>query len=213
MNHDRHTAELFPCPQGKAETLSIPDAEIRLYRSLFSPQESDSLFDALKPEAGEIHWKQETIKLYGKVHNIPRLTAWHGEQGKTYIYSGIKVEASDWTPTLLRIKKSIEEVSEIAFNSVLLNLYRNGSDGVAWHSDDEVELGPNPIIGSVSLGEARPFKMKHKTKHEEREEIMLTHGSYLLMKGPTQHHWLHQIPKIKNPMMGPRINLTFRVIE
>ena len=105
----------------------MPDAEILRYPSLFSQEESDSLFDALKPEAGEIHWKQETIKLYGKVHNIPRLTAWYGEPGKTYIYSGIKVEASVWTPTLLRIKKAIEEVSEIAFNSVLLNWYKNGT--------------------------------------------------------------------------------------
>ena len=108
--------------------INIPDAEVRLYPSLFSPRDADTLFAALKPEAGEINWKQETIKLYGKVHKIPRLTAWYGEPDKTYIYSGIKVESSEWTPTLRTIKKDIEAVSEITFNSVLLNLYQNEAD-------------------------------------------------------------------------------------
>ena len=206
-------------PQGERKKINIPDAEVWLYSSLFSQREANALFDALKPEAGEIHWEQQQIQLYGKKHNIPRLTAWHGEPDKTYRYSGITVTASDWTPTLLTIKKAIEAVSEIAFNSVLLNLYQSGDDSVSWHGDDEKALGRHPVIGSVSLGATREFQMKHKTKVNEKQRpikpaspIMLTHGSYLLMQGPTQHHWLHQIPKSKQPM-GPRINLTFRVIE
>ena len=196
--------------------LAMPDAEVRLYTSFFSQQEADTLLAALTPEAGEIHWKQEKITLYGKTHNIPRLTAWYGDPDNTYSYSGITVEASAWTPTLLNIKQAIEAVSDVRFNSVLLNLYRDESDGVAWHSDDEKTLGKNPVIGSVSLGAVRDFQMKHKTQTDNEGNkpattIRLEHGSYLLMQGPTQHHWVHRIPRSNHPM-GPRINLTFRVV-
>ena len=189
--------------------IDMPDAEVYLYSSLFMCQEADDLFDTLK---NNISWQQQQIKLYGQVHDIPRLTAWYGEQNKTYVYSGIKVHSSPWNTELLRIREKIENVSEIKFNSVLLNLYRSGSDSVSWHSDDEPELGQNPVIGSVSLGETRQFQMKHKFNRDEKQKIMLEHGSYLLMKGKTQHHWLHQIQKSKK-IMGERINLTFRVIK
>lgn len=188
--------------------IDIPDAEVYLYPSLFSLQTADWLFNALK---NEIPWKQEKIKLYGQIHNIPRLTAWHGDPNKTYIYSGIRVEAVPWTKILWQIKEKIESVSGVDFNSVLLNLYRSGSDNVSWHSDDEPELGKNPVIGSVSLGETRPFQLKHKVRKNEKHKILLEHGSCLLMKDQTQHHWLHQIPKSKKNM-SERINLTFRTI-
>lgn len=187
----------------------MPDAEVYLYSSLFSLQEANSLHDTLKKE---IVWKQEQIKLYGQVHNIPRLSAWYGEPNKSYVYSGIKVESSPWTSTLLQIKKKIEKVSGVHFNSVLLNLYRSGSDGVSWHSDDEKELGENPVIGSVSFGEPRTFQLKHKFKIDQKKKIVLGHGSYLLMRGSTQHQWVHQIPKSKK-MMSERINLTFRIVS
>ena len=191
------------------EKIDLPDAEVLLFRNLFSKNEVDDLFKELQQE---VSWKQEEIKLYGKVYDLPRLTAWYGEPNKTYIYSGIKVESSPWIPVIDKIKKRIERVSNTTFNSVLLNLYRSGSDGVAWHADDEPELGENPVIGSVSLGEARPFQMRHKTdKKVENKEILLESGSYLLMQGPTQEHWLHRIPKSKRSM-NERINLTFRNI-
>jgi alkylated DNA repair dioxygenase AlkB len=144
------------------------------------------------------------------VHDLPRLTAWYGDPAKTYVYSGITVRSLEWIAPLLEIKRRIEGVSDYSFNSVLLNRYRNGSDSVSWHADDEPELGQNPLIGSVSFGEARSFQMKHKFLDEKRK-IILEHGSYLLMKGSTQHYWLHQIPKSKRAL-GERINLTFRDI-
>ena len=187
----------------------MPDAEVLLYSQLFSEIEAEELFDELRRD---VSWKQEKIKLYGKENDLPRLTAWYGEPNKTYSYSGITVESCAWTPTLRKIKKRIERVSNVTFNSVLLNRYRNGSDGLSWHADDEPELGNHPVIGSVSLGEARPFQMKHKTDKKQKQKILLASGSYLLMKGPTQHHWLHQIPKSKRPM-NERINLTFRNVN
>ena len=193
---------------GSCIEIDMPDAEVYLYPSLFTQREADDLFDILN---NEISWQQEQIKLYGRVHDIPRLTAWYGEPNKSYVYSGIKVHSSPWTPALLQIREKIEIVSGTKFNSVLLNLYRSGADGVAWHSDDEPELGQNPVIGSVSLGEVRTFQLKHKFIKDKKQNIVLEHGSYLLMKGRTQHQWLHQIPKSKKKM-GVRINLSFRVV-
>ena len=189
------------------EKIDLPDAEVLLFRNLFSKNEADALFEELRQA---VSWQQEKINLYGKEYALPRLTAWYGEPNKTYIYSGITVEASPWIPVILKIKERIERVSNVPFNSVLLNRYRNGSDGVSWHADDEPELGENPVIGSVSLGEERSFQMKHKTdKNAKNKAILLENGSYLLMQGPTQHHWLHQIPKSKRSL-DERINLTFR---
>ena len=187
----------------------MPDAEVLWYRRLFSEVEADEWFDELRRD---VSWQQEKIKLYGKEIDLPRLTAWYGAPNKTYTYSGIKVEPSPWTPVLRKIKQRIELVSNVTFNSVLLNRYRDGSDGVSWHADDEPELGNHPVIGSVSLGQVRPFQMKHKTDKKQKQEILLASGSYLLMKGATQHHWLHQIPKSKRPM-SERINLTFRNVD
>ena len=185
----------------------MPDAEVLFYRGLFPKIEADGLFQILRKS----QWKQESIKIYGKQVDIPRLTAWHGEPNTIYTYSGIRVESSPWTPELLEIKRRIEEVSGTTFNSVLLNFYRDGRDSVAWHADDEPELGCNPAIGSVSFGATRKFQMKHKTGAARPREFELENGSYLLMRGATQHNWLHQVPKTKR-LVGKRINLTFRKI-
>ena len=204
------TYDLFadePGTPGSGVKISMPDAEVVYFLGLFSLSEADLLFAQLQRE---VTWKQEKIKLYGQVHDLPRLTAWYGDPAKTYIYSGITVRSLEWIAPLLEIKRRIEGVSYYSFNSVLLNRYRNGSASVSWHADDEPALGQNPLIGSVSFGEARPFHMKHKSLNEKRK-IILEHGSYLLMKGSTQHYWLHQIPKSKRAM-GERINLTFRNI-
>ena len=206
------TYDLFSYSNAGCEDCSeidIPDAEVFLYPSLLSNEEADQLFDTLKKR---IIWEKHKIKLYGRVHDVPRLTAWYGDSNKSYEYSGIKLKTRLWNAGLLKIREKIETISKTKFNSVLLNLYRSGSDSVLWHSDDEPELGKNPVIGSLSLGEAREFQMKHKYDRDLKQKILLQHGSFLLMKGKTQHNWLHQIPKKKN-IKGERINLTFRVIK
>lgn len=195
--------------QPVAESLSMPDGDVVIYRTLFDEKESNQLFAELYNNK---NWKQESIKIYGKLVPLPRLTAWYGDSGKSYTYSKIAMSPEPWTPALLAIKSKIEVLSGVQFNSVLLNLYRNGSDSVAWHSDDEPELGENPVIGSVSFGETRRFTFRHKYKKELKKEVDLTHGSLLVMRGSTQHFWQHQIPKTAK-QVKPRINLTFRVIK
>ena len=162
------------------QRLKSLDAEIFLYPSLLSYHEADNLFDNLKTS---IIWEKHKIKLYGGVHDVPRLTAWYGDSNKSYVYSGIKLKTKLWNSALLKIREKIETISKTKFNSVLLNLYRSGADSVLWHSDDEPELGTNPVIGSLSLGEAREFQMKHKYNRDLKQKILLQHGSFLLMKG------------------------------
>ena len=200
---------LFPEDPKTVEKIPIKDGELLLYPHLFSPQESDDFLANLQET---IDWKQEEIRLYGKPIPLPRLTAWFGDEGKTYMYSGITVQPGPWTSILSEIKSRVEEVSSVIFNSVLLNYYRNERDSVSWHSDDEPELGKNPIIGSVSFGDVRTFQLRHKADKSLIINRELSHGSYLKMAGSTQHHWLHQIPK-RTRKIGPRINLTFRIIR
>ena len=185
------------------------DGDLVLYPAFFRAEVADQLLYTL---SHDIAWKSERIKLYGKYHSIPRLTAWYGDPGKIYRYSGIKAEPNPWTGTLAAIKHSIESLCRTRFNSVLLNLYRKGSDSVSWHSDNEPELGANPIIASVSLGQKRKFQLKHKCNKALKQSIVLTHGSLLIMRGETQKNWLHRLPK-SSCAMAPRINLTFRLIN
>ena len=191
--------------------ISLPDSEISLYQKHFDSEIAANLLNDLTEE---IPWQQNKIRFYGKESLVPRLESWHGDKGMSYTYSGIKMDAKPWTQNLLMIKESIEPIAKTTFNSVLINYYRDGKDRVAWHSDDEKELGKNPVIASVSLGAERKFKLRHK-KYKENQlqhEVFLQNGSLLLMSGPTQHHWLHEIPRTAKPI-GPRINLTFRVIK
>jgi alkylated DNA repair dioxygenase AlkB len=153
-------------------------------------------------------WRQEIATVMGRRVPIPRLTAWHGAAG--YVYSGIEMTPAPWTPPLLEIKAVAEACAGHAFNSVLLNLYRDGRDSVSWHADNEPGLGRDPVIASVSLGATRRFQMKHR-RCEGRVALDLPSGSCLVMAGATQHHWLHQVPKTSRPV-GPRINLTFRTM-
>ena len=191
--------------------ISLPDSDLILYQNHFDPITADNLFEDLLKE---IPWVQNKIRFYGKETYVPRLESWHGDRGMSYTYSGIKMKAKPWTQNLLEIKKSIEPFVQTSFNSVLINYYRNGKDRVAWHSDDEKELGKNPVIASISLGAVRKFKLRHKKYKENqlKHEVFLENGSLLLMSGPTQHHWHHEIPRTAKPI-GPRINLTFRVIK
>ena len=195
--------ELFTSGELKIKRFDIPDAELTLYEHFFSKKESDQYYETL---LNETSWEQQTITIHGKTHLTPRLTAWFGKQ------HGDK-PLIPLTPALQFIKASVEERCGIQFTSVLLNLYRTGQDSVAWHRDHEREFGENPIIGSVSFGETRPFNIRHKFRKElPKIEIPLNHGSFLLMAGAMQHFWEHQIPKTaKN--IKPRINLTFRIIH
>ncbi|NVK03404.1 MAG: alpha-ketoglutarate-dependent dioxygenase AlkB [Flavobacteriia bacterium] len=157
-----------------------------------------------------VNWKHESITLFGKEVLQPRLTAWYGDKGVDYTYSGLKNEALPWTATLLEVKQSVERLAQYSFNSVLLNLYRDGSDGMGYHSDDERELGEEPIIASLSLGEVRRFNIKNK-ETGELISFDLPHNSLLIMKGDFQSRWKHAVPKTKR-VVGPRVNLTFRRI-
>ena len=159
-----------------------------------------------------INWRQEKIKMYGKTHPLPRLTAWHADAGCHYKYAGILCRPDPWTPALLEIKQQIEQLlPRQKFNSVLLNLYRDGHDKMGWHADDEKELGVNPTIASVSLGAIRRFDLKHRKNKALKLQIALNPGSLLLMTGGLQHHWLHQVPAQKR-VRAARINLTYRKI-
>jgi alkylated DNA repair dioxygenase AlkB len=193
----------------RAELLSMPNAAVTFYRNFFDLQESDEFFQVL---CDGIKWRQDKMKLYGKEIDLPRKTAWYGDLDKSYTFSGIHLNPEPWTPILLKVKERIEEVAGVEFNSVLLNLYRDGNDGISWHTDAEKELGENPVIGSVSFGGARRFMFRHRKDRSLKAEVELTHGSFLLMAGETQHFWQHQIPKTARKV-DPRINLTFRVIH
>lgn len=168
---------------------------------------SNDFFEKIK---NETLWKQEGMKIYGKEVLFPRLTAWYAEEGKTYKYSGLVNIPQGFSDNLLLLKNLVEQKTGIKFNSALLNYYRNGNDSMGWHADDEPELGKNPVIASLNLGAARKFQVKHKTQKNTLRNIMLEGGSLLMMQGEMQHHWLHQVPKVKEA--GERINITFRNI-
>jgi alkylated DNA repair dioxygenase AlkB len=185
------------------------DGEAWYYKGFFSEEESLVLYDSL---LRNIQWEQKQVRIYGRLINEPRLTAWYGDEGSEYIYSGVMHQPLLWTPELLGIEAKVEAKVEVKFNSVLLNLYRDGNDSMGWHKDDEKELGINPIIGSVSFGATRKFKFKHNALKKLTVDIELENGSFLLMKGEAQHHWYHSIPKTTKAV-GPRINLTFRFIH
>ena len=189
--------------------IDLPDADISLYPCFFDVAEADYYFNELM---SQIAWSEKTIKLYGKEHKVPRLSAWYADEGKSYEYSGLRTVGLPWVPVLAEIKNIISSVSPAPFNSVLANLYRNGDDGVGWHADDEPELGSSAIIVSISFGEERNFQLKHKRDKTLKKNLLLTHGSLLIMQGKTQENWLHQVPK-SSRTMGERINLTFRVVD
>lgn len=184
------------------------DGEVYLYEELFSVEESALIFNDLR---NNIAWKQDHLQMYGREVDLPRLTAWYANPDKTYEYSGIVNYPLAWTDLLLDLKQYVEDITDHIFNSALLNQYRNEHDSMGWHSDDEPELGINPVIASLSFGGSRTFQFKHKTNKQLKTAVMLHSGSLLLMSGATQHHWVHQIPKSKE-VLEPRINITFRAV-
>lgn len=190
------------------QPLSLPDAEIAYQPDFLSQAEADQLLSDL---SNNLAWRQDEIHLFGRWVKIPRLQAWYGEHQSHYRYSGLDLSPLPFPPVLAHLKERIEEACLVQFNAVLANFYRQGNDSMGWHADNEKELGPNPVIASLSLGAARRFQLKHRSRKDLQTELELAHGSLLLMSGATQHHWLHGIPKQKR-ISEPRINLTFRRI-
>jgi alkylated DNA repair dioxygenase AlkB len=184
----------------------IPDGDLHYWPHAFATDEARALRDAL---SRSIDWSQEEIVMFGQRRRVPRLVAWHGDPDASYTYSGTAHEPQPWTPELSIIRARVEQLCGRSFNSVLLNRYRDGRDGMGWHADDEPELGRNPVIASVSFGATRRFRLRHRRNRVEPISLPLTDGSLLLMAGEMQQHWVHAVPKTATPV-GERINLTFR---
>ncbi len=199
--------ELFP--QDEGFDLTVDDGALRYLPNFLDDKKANALFERLLTS---IPWQEEKVTVYGKTYDQPRLTSLHSIHNTPYRYSNITLHPHPFTSELTQLLSEIKEVESAEFNAVLLNLYRHGKDSNGWHADDEKELGNNPVIASISLGEERYFHLKHKTKKEQRLKLKLSHGSLLIMGGAMQHHWLHQIPKTTRPLK-PRINLTFRKIN
>ena len=191
------------------EIIDIPDADLTFSRTW---RDSESV-DWMERLRKEIEWEQHRIKIFGQWVDCPRLSAWYGDPGAMYSYSSLSLTPIAWTPTLLEVRNQLAETIERPFNSVLLNLYRNGNDSMGWHSDDEWELGLNPVIASISLGDSRMMKFRHRSDPEvSKFALELSTGSLLIMAGTTQKYWHHEIPKTKK-VVSERLNLTFRLIQ
>ncbi|MFT7670245.1 MAG: alkylated DNA repair dioxygenase AlkB [Planctomycetota bacterium] len=203
-------ADLFSDGEPVVETFDVPDAEIWLMYGLLSKGAGCTLFDALHANTP---WEQDPIQMYGRKLLSPRLTAWYGDPGSEYKYSGVSHCPRRWTPELSQLKKLVEAATKTCFNSALLTLYRDGDDSVGWHSDDEIELGRCPKIASVSIGVERSFQLKHKSlEGAPRLDLELPAGSLLWMAGECQHAWVHQVPK-RRRVHSARINITFRCVS
>ena len=181
--------------------------EIDIYQDISLEQKKDLWF---KSCLHDLNWETGFIKIFGKTHQIPRLQSWYAEDGIEYTYYGKKLQRHNWNKTLTDIKEKIENITFFKFNSVLANLYRDGNDSMGLHSDDEKELGINPVIASLSLGETRDIHFKHKNIKLSLD-IPQTSGQLIVMYGQTQKYWKHEIKKTKK-IKKPRINLTFRNI-
>ncbi|HEY4582190.1 MAG TPA: alpha-ketoglutarate-dependent dioxygenase AlkB [Lysobacter sp.] len=189
------------------ERLPLPDADVRFDPAWLAPGEASALFEALL--AG-LRWENHVVRLFGREHPSPRLSCWIGDSAARYRYSGVMREPRPWTPPLTGLRERLQDSVGVDFNSVLANLYRDGRDAMGWHADDEPELGPAPVIASVSLGATRRFVLRHRDG-APRLALDLPAGSLLLMQGATQRHYRHALPRTAKPV-GPRINLTFRCI-
>lgn len=186
----------------------LEGADVRLAPSWLPAAEAD---DCLARLLEEVAWQREELRLFGRVSEVPRRVAWQADPGVRYRYSGVTHTATGWSPTVCEIRRRLEaDLPNETFNGVLLNLYRDGRDSMGWHSDDERELGPDPVIASVSLGAVRPLRMRRRTPTGYvTSELELPHGSLLVMRGATQANWQHALPR-RVRITAPRVNLTFR---
>ncbi len=181
--------------------------EIDIYQDISLDQKKNLWF---KSCLNDLNWEKGFIKIFGKTHQIPRLQSWYADNGIEYTYSGKKLKRHNWNETLIEIKGEIEKITSFKFNSVLANLYRDENDSMGLHSDNEKELGINPVIASLSLGESRDLYFKHKNIKKSLN-IPQKNGQLIVMHGETQKYWKHEIKKTKK-LKKPRINLTFRNI-
>jgi len=189
------------------ENLLPQDGIVNYYGKIFSEKEADFYLEKL---LSTIEWKNDEAIIYGKHIITKRKAAWYGDSNYSYTYSNTTKHALPWTAELMVLKERVEELTKAKFNSCLLNLYHDGNEGMAWHSDDEKSLGKNTTIASLSFGAERKFSLKHKIT-KETVSVLLESGSLLVMKGSTQTHWQHSLPKTTK-VKTPRVNLTFRTI-
>jgi len=187
-------------------TIPIEDGELSMLTQLPMPIGNAEILARLLDDTP---WRADTVVVYGKRHLQPRLTAWYGEA--SYTYSGLTLQALPLTPLLEQLRTAVEQATGRRYNSVLLNYYRDGADSMGMHSDDEPELGPQPVIASLSYGATRTFILRHK-QNKRTVKLDLTDGSLLLMAGTLQAHWQHGINKTAK-LVGPRLNLTFRFVN
>jgi alkylated DNA repair dioxygenase AlkB len=189
--------------------LQLPDAELDFQAHWLDLTEADQWLAEL---TAQTPWQQPQVQLYGRQLPVPRLVAWYGDADARYRYSGLSHQPLPWTPLLARIRSRVAAAVEQPLNGVLLNYYRDGQDSMGWHSDDEKELGSNPLIASLNLGDTRRFDLRRKGQSRIEHSLQLNHGSLLVMRGPTQHYWQHQVAKTRSAC-APRLNLTFRLIK
>lgn len=189
--------------------LKLPQATIEYLPNFLTTDVAQALFQELLKK---VPWQQDTIQVFGKWYKQPRLTALYGKNENTYTYSGITMKPITFTDNLKKLNKKVEKQCNHEFTTILLNRYRNGQDSNGWHADNEKELGENPTIVSISLGDTRYFYFKHRTQKQHNYKIKLENGSLLIMSGEMQHYWLHQVAKTKQEV-EERINLTFRYIK
>jgi len=184
------------------------DGELNYFGTIIPHNESENY---LKKLLKTIEWKNDEAIIYGKHITTKRKVAWYGDHNYAYTYSNTTKHALEWTKELLELKAVIEKHTNTKYNSCLLNLYHNGEESMGWHSDDEAALGKNTSIASLSLGAERKFSLKHKLT-KKTVSLTLESASLLVMKGTTQTHWVHCLPKMRN-IESPRINLTFRTFK
>lgn len=189
--------------------LDLPDAQLRFEPHWLAVEEADDWFARL---VAETPWEQPSVHLHGRDYPVPRLLAWYGDAGASYRYSGLVHRPLPWTPLLAEIRARVQAAVGQPLNGALLNYYRDGQDSMGWHSDDEAELGRDPLIASLNLGGTRRFDLRRKGSGRIGHSLQLGHGALLVMSGPTQHHWQHQVAKTRTPC-APRLNLTFRWIR
>ena len=187
--------------------MGLLHTDCELVESFIAPNEAEFALNELREHA---NWRDDLITIFGKTHLVPRRTALYGDPGTSYSYSRIHMEALPWTPLLESLRERVATAAGSRFNTVLLNLYRDGSDSNGWHADDEPELGPEPVIASVSLGATRTMQFKRRD-NGQRFSLDLRGGSLLVMSGDSQRDWLHCIPK-RQRFTAPRINLTYRFV-
>lgn len=200
--------ELFNTEPERDKNLLPYEGTAHYYGKLYPQAAADRYYQYL---LDHIAWQQDEAIIFGKHILTKRKVAWYGDRDFSYTYSNITKYALPWTPELLQLKEVAEKACGEQFNSCLLNLYHNGTESMAWHSDGERELKKNGAIGSLSFGAERKFSFKHK-RSGEKVSIILEHGCLLVMKGETQTHWLHRLPPAKK-IHTPRINLTFRMMN